>query len=545
MLSAYQPAEANWSTAGDIRADPETEHSLEPVAGPEEASCDTPSSTLSTASIRLRQGHLNYYPYQLMGDAEMRNRQVVTQSPFAATPSRARFSSHCLFLGVFAVALSSTGAAQAAEIVNPGFEDGWAGWTDGDASGSGTALSDIAHEGERAVKLTENGAYVTQTVAVQPGTAYRLSAYVRGPGNLGAKVGTDLFFEQQPNRGNNWREVVVTFASGPAERVSVFASSGGLEVRFDDFRLEAQVAQDVDMSARIIDSGAGGFGLSPDLAPGRNFDLLGWYLNTPADDDKDGRSDRISEVELARGATDERYFFTADDGGMVFRATVAGARTSNNTRYTRTELREMLRRGDTGIRTINDDGSPNENNWVLSSAPISALRAAGGIDGTLRATLAIDRVTETGDRNQVGKVIVGQIHAATDEPIRLYYRKLPGHSRGSLYAAHEVSGGDDVYFGLIGSRFSDAANSADGIALGERFGYEIETRGNALRVTISQDGAVRAEQNIDMSASGYDVDKDYMYFKAGVYNQNDTGEADDFVQATFYELETRHNEYEH
>ena len=56
---------------------------------------------------------------------------------------------------------------------------------------------------------------------------------------------------------------------------------------------------------------------------------------------------------------------------------------------------------------------------------------------------------------------------------------------------------------------------------------------------------MRAEQNIDMSASGYDVDKDYMYFKAGVYNQNDTGEADDFVQATFYELETRHNEYEH
>ena len=388
----------------------------------------------------------------------MHNGQVVTQSPFSAAPIQALLSSRraraiVIFLGVLAVALSSTGAAQAAEIVNPGFEDGWAGWIDGDASGSGTALSDVAHEGERAVKLTENGAYVMQTVAVQPGTAYRLSAHVRGPGNLGAKVGTDLFFEQQPIRGNNWREVAVTFASGEIEHVFVFASSGGVEVRFDDFRLEALVEHDVGMSARIIDSGAGGFGLSPDLAPGRNFDLLGWYLNTPADDDNDGRSDRIAEVALARGATDNRYFFTADDGGMVFRATVAGARTSNNTRFTRTELREMLRRGDTGIRTTNDDGSPNRNNWVLSSAPISALRAAGGIDGTLRATLVIDRVTETGDRNQVGKVIVGQIHAATDEPIRLYYRKLPGHSRGSLYAVHEVSGGDDVYFDLIGQPF--------------------------------------------------------------------------------------------
>ena len=32
-LSAFQPAEANWSTAGAIRADPETERSLEPVEG--------------------------------------------------------------------------------------------------------------------------------------------------------------------------------------------------------------------------------------------------------------------------------------------------------------------------------------------------------------------------------------------------------------------------------------------------------------------------------------------------------------------------------
>jgi poly(beta-D-mannuronate) lyase len=435
-----------------------------------------------------------------------------------------------------------TGGTHAADIVNAGFEDGWDGWTDGDPIGSGTALSDVANTGERSVKLTENGAYVTQTVAVQPGISYRLSAFVRGPGNLGAKVGPEMYFEQQPKKGKEWREVAVTFSSGAAESIYVFASCGGLEVRFDDFRLEALDADEVATSARIISSRAGGYGLSPDLPPGRNFDLLGWYLSTPADDDRDGKSDRISEVELAHGAIDERYFFTGPDGGMVFRATVAGAKTSKNTRFTRTELREMLRRGDTSIRTRNDDRSPNKNNWVLSSAPERALRAAGGIDGRLRATLAVNRVTDTGDTSQVGQVIIGQIHAADDEPIRLYYRKLPENQRGSIYAAHEPSGGEDIFFELIGSRRDDAADPPDGIALGEKFSYEIEARGNLLHVRISSNGELRAEKTIDMSESGYDVYHDYMYFKAGAYNQNDTGEVDDFVQATFYELEASHDD---
>ena len=62
---------------------------------------------------------------------------------------------------------------------------------------------------------------------------------------------------------------------------------------------------------------------------------------------------------------------------------------------------------------------------------------------------------------------------------------------------------------------------------------------------VIKDGEVRAEHTIDMSDSGYDVYDDFMYFKAGVYNQNDTGDPDDFTQATFYELEVSHDEYEH
>jgi poly(beta-D-mannuronate) lyase len=120
---------------------------------------------------------------------------------------------------------------------------------------------------------------------------------------------------------------------------------------------------------------------------------------------------------------------------------------------------------------------------------------------------------------------------------------LPGHTRGAIYAAHEPSGGDDVHFDLIGSRSSDASDPPDGIALDQKFTYEIETSGNLLHVSISQDGQARAQQTIDMTDSGYNVEKDYMYFKAGAYNQNDTGDADDYVQVTFYELETSHGRY--
>jgi hypothetical protein len=280
--------------------------------------------------------------------------------------------------------------------------------------------------------------------------------------------------------------------------------------------------------------------LSPDLAPGKNFDLLDWYLNTPADDDDNGISDRFSERELASGVTDDRYFYTADDGGMVFRATIVGAKTSKNTRFTRTELREMLRRGDTGIGTKGEGGDPGANNWVFSSAPLATQKKAGAVDGILRATLAVNHVTTTGENRDVGQVVIGQIHAGKDEPARLYYQKFPNSQRGSLYVAHEPSGGDDIFVELLGSKTKVPQDSFDGIALDEKFSYEINATGNLLTVTISQADNALAQEVIDLSQSGYDVANDYMYFKAGVYNQNRSGDPDDYVQATFYELENIH-----
>ena len=445
--------------------------------------------------------------------------------------------------GLLFAAYASCTSAFAIELVNPGFEQGFEGWTDGDPTGAGTAISNDAHTGDKSVKLTEKSTFVTQVVPVQPGATYRLSAFVRDAGNVGVKVGTDIFFEQQKKKGKKWRQVAVTFNAGGAASVSIFASYAGRKARFDDFELALVEGEAAATSTRIITRKGGGYGLSPDLPPGKNFELVDWYLNTPADDDRDGKSDRFSELQLVNGAVDERYFYTADDGGMVFRATVGGAKTSKNTKFTRTELREMLRRGNKDIRTKEDDKSPNGNNWVFSSAPEKAQKLAGGVDGTLRATLAVNHVTTTGDKGQVGRVIVGQIHAAKDEPIRLYYRKLPGNKRGSIYAMHEPSNRDDIKFEMIGSSASTAPDPENGIALDEKFSYEIDARGNFLDVTIRVGDEVRSRKTIDMTDSGYDIEKNYMYFKAGVYNQNNTGDPDDYAQATFYELENSHDGY--
>jgi hypothetical protein len=295
--------------------------------------------------------------------------------------------------------------------------------------------------------------------------------------------------------------------------------------------------------------GTGLYGLDPSKSPGENFDLLGWYMTTPADDDGDGKSDSVYENELAAGWTDPRFFYTDPvTGGMVFRVTPAGAKTSENTSYTRSELRGMLRRGDDTIGTR----GANKNNWVFSSAPLSAKAAAAGVDGKMRGTLSVNQVTRQGKAYQVGRVVIGQIHAKNDEPIRLYYRKLPQNKFGSLYFAHDPEVGKEAWVNVIGSRADRAPNPDDGIALDEIFTYEIEVKGvregdatiPMLHLTIIRDdGTQTSIEPFDMRDSGFSTDDEFMFFKAGAYAGNNTSPEPetDFDKVTFYELEYSHD----
>jgi len=295
------------------------------------------------------------------------------------------------------------------------------------------------------------------------------------------------------------------------------------------------------------------------LPTATGIDLQDWYLSIPTDTNNNGYSDSIYENDLVNNYSDDNYFYGIEevdgDKGIVMKSPSRGFRTSENTYYTRVELREMLRRGGSASTQ-----GVNKNNWVFSSAPSTSQANAGGVDGELNVTLAINHVTTTYGEDlsqvkeadqtktksqfqyQVGRVVIGQIHANDDEPIRLYYRKLPEHTKGSIYFYHEPRTGDEVLVEMIGTKNLNTEPS-NGIALNEKFSYSINVTGNDLTVIISRDGMSDVEKTLDMAESGFDDEDQYQYFKVGVYHLNNTAADDDYVQATFYEIRNSHAGY--
>lgn len=264
-------------------------------------------------------------------------------------------------------------------------------------------------------------------------------------------------------------------------------------------------------------------GLDPALPPSENFNLGTWKYTAP--DATEIRASALNDGYTLPG----RFYTDPASGGMVFRCGNTEGTTANST-YTRSELREML------SGTVTNSATDPRNNWYLSGAS-SIPSNAGGIDGTLRATLRVDHVSTTGEADKVGRVIVGQIHASSDEPCRLYYHKRPGDAKGAIYFAHEY-GGSTAWHDLLGGRSN--LDPADGIALGEVWSYEIRLVDLALTVTVRRAGKADVSRSIAIH-SGFRGR--YQYFKAGVYNQNNTGETDpeiDYAQATFFALEKSH-----
>lgn len=277
--------------------------------------------------------------------------------------------------------------------------------------------------------------------------------------------------------------------------------------------------------------------LDPNKTPSENFDLSTWNLSIP-DNQGNGTATTVTVSQINNGYENNSYFYTGEDGGMVFKCPVAGFKTSLNTLYTRVELREMLRGSNTSINTQ----GVNKNNWVFGTAPASDKIAAAGYDGEMSATLAVNHVTTTGSNSHIGRLIIGQIHANDDEPIRIYYRKLIGNTLGSIYFAHEPTdgNGNEQWYDMIGSRSNSISNPADGIALDEKFTYNIKTVGDILTVTIIREGKDDVVTTVNMSNSGFNVGGQYMYFKAGLYHLNNSGNDDDYAQVTFYALEKSH-----
>lgn len=329
----------------------------------------------------------------------------------------------------------------------------------------------------------------------------------------------------QGNSSNSWNSVTeITISSEGGTDGDPGDTGGGENPTCDNIQLGNS------MAVGCLEYGTGGSftidNLDSSLTPNQNFDLSQWKITYPDADEEYPPVVRSNE-----------FYTASSDGAMVFECLNTGGSTTNSS-YSRSELREMIN-SSAGTKNLG-------NNWVISTASSSDKAEAGGVDGNMKATVAVDRVSETYDEGsdwRVGRVIVGQIHASNDEPLKLYYRKLPGHTKGWVYMAYEDSD-VEVFIPLFGESgtnkyglTSTTEPVEEGIALGEKWGYEINVVGRKMEVTVTKADGTWARQTIYWAD---EYSSDWHYFKAGNYNQNNTGESGDYTQVSFYHLNVTH-----
>ena len=125
----------------------------------------------------------------------------------------------------------------------------------------------------------------------------------------------------------------------------------------------------------------------------------------------------------------------------------------------------------------------------------------------LTATLKVQNVSVTGDARVAASysVVIGQIHSADgheNEPLKIFYKKFPGHEKGSVFWHYEIntagednSGRWDYSTAVWGYDFAVVGDSVntypeepkDGIALGEEFSYQIEVKEGIMNLKFSSD----------------------------------------------------------
>ncbi|WP_405414814.1 polysaccharide lyase family 7 protein [Maribacter sp. Asnod1-A12] len=187
-----------------------------------------------------------------------------------------------------------------------------------------------------------------------------------------------------------------------------------------------------------------------------------------------------TNVGIANDFENKDFFYTENEDGeewVVFKAPNAGSThgTSNNTR---TELAQIKK-------------------WYPKTA-----------DDKLTATLKVMNVSATGDARVAAShaVVVGQIHSADafeNEPLKIFYKKYPGHTKGSVFWHYEINtAGDDnakrwdysnaVWgddFSVIGTGENTYPEEPeDGIAFGEEFSYEVVVKDGIMSLKFMSDG---------------------------------------------------------
>jgi len=171
----------------------------------------------------------------------------------------------------------------------------------------------------------------------------------------------------------------------------------------------------------------------------------------------------------------EDFFYVQNDGTtdwVVYKTPNAGitSRTSSNTR---TELGQ-------------------KKHWIPEEG------------GKLTGTLKVMHVSTTGHANAASSysVVIGQIHSDEgheNEPLKIYYKKFPGHKKGSIFWNYEINTkGDNIGrfdystavwghdFSVVGSDPATFPEEPkDGIELGEEFTYEVNVYKGIMYLTFT------------------------------------------------------------
>lgn len=319
------------------------------------------------------------------------------------------------------------------------------------------------------------------------------------------------------------------------------------------------------------------------MYPAEKFNLTQWQIDAPTDTNKDGIVDVIG-VRGIQTYQHPDFFYLDEEGNMVF-AAPNKAITSVNSTNTRSELHHWLGGENALKRDFKNNFSLKKNRRAEQFAQIG---------GNLQATLKVNHVSTRAkytDKPTAFSVVVGQVHAIQDkkrreegegygwgnEPLKIYYKKLPGHEYGSVFWNYErnLEKNDpnriDISYSVWGKSWLDFNEPGEqGIALNEEFSYEVNVYENTMYLTFISErlGTVNHEidltNNVDTFGKTDELDNPKGYtgeghhFKAGAYNQCSTadkpsfrypacpGTGDwatdkangDYTQVTFIRLET-------
>jgi len=252
----------------------------------------------------------------------------------------------------------------------------------------------------------------------------------------------------------------------------------------------------------------------------------------------------------------EDYFYSTNDGTtdwVVYKTPNSGGTTANSSN-TRSELRHNL---------------PD---WVPNPDNDSQVEWTPEIGGKLTGTCKVMQISTTADARVPASfsVVVGQIHSSEgheNEPIKIFYKKFPGHTKGSVFWNYEINTEGDngerwdystAIWGndwsVIGSTADTyPAEPADGIELGEEFSYVINVYQGVMYLTFSSDGHETKTFTKSLISSDYteysDIPQQVLtvfsstgqdgteqtgaysgelqYFKQGAYNQTNGKDPDD------------------